>query len=164
MPSAQLARSHRGLEARQLVSGWPELRHARQGDLIGFLLIGRAGGRPHLALIFPAGIGAFAERILRLDLVRKREEALRHREGLVDLLLRNAVIDDLEEADVGRCLPELVGDFGLARFEVAQVYARDVADLGRAEATQSPFLLELGETWVSVVVGRHDLERLFFAD
>jgi hypothetical protein len=156
MPSAQLARSHRGLEARQLVSGWPELRHARQGDLIGFLLIGRAGGRPHLALIFPAGIGAFAERILRLDLVRKREEALRHREGLVDLLLRNAVIDDLEEADVG--------DFGLARFEVAQVYARDVADLGRAEATQSPFLLELGETWVSVVVGRHDLERLFFAD
>src|SRR5262249_19398915 len=110
----------------------------------------------HLALIFPARISAFAERILRFDLVRKRKEALRHREGFVDLLLRNAVIDDLEEADVGRCPPELVGDFGLARFEVAYVNARHVARLGCADTAERPLLLELGETWLSVAIGHHD--------
>ena len=150
MPSAQLARSHRGLEARQFVSARPEPRHARQRDLIGFLLVGRAGGRPHLALIFPAGIGAFAERILRFDRVWKGEEALGHGEGFVDLLLRNAMIDELEETDVGRSLPELVGDLGLAGLEVAQVDARNVARLRGADAAESLLLLKLGETWVSV--------------
>jgi hypothetical protein len=119
-------------------------------------LVGRAGRGPHLALIFPAGIGAFAERILRLGFVWKGEEALGHGEGFVDLLLRDAVIDKLEEADVRRSAPELIGDFGLPRLEVAQVDARNVARLGRADAAERPLLLELGETWVSVVMGCHD--------
>jgi hypothetical protein len=51
--------------------------------------------------------------------VRQREEALRHRERLVDLLLRNAVIDQLEEADLGGRLPKLIRDLGLAYFETA---------------------------------------------
>jgi hypothetical protein len=71
---------------------------------------------------------------LRLGLVWKREEAFGRGEGFVDLLLRDAVIDELEEADVRRSAPELVGDFGLARREVAQVDGRNVARLGSADA------------------------------
>jgi hypothetical protein len=93
---------------------------------------------------------------LRFDLVWKGEEALGHGEGFVDLLLRNAMIDELEETDVGRSLPELVGDLGLARLEVAQVDARNVARLRGADAAESLLLLKLGETWVGVVTGRHD--------
>jgi hypothetical protein len=95
--------------------------------------------------------------------VWKGEEALGHGEGFVDLLLRDAVIDKLEEADVRRSAPELIGDFGLPRLEVAQVDARNVARLGRADAAERPLLLELGETsallW-AVMIGAPVLCRL----
>jgi hypothetical protein len=92
---------------------------------------------------------------LRLDIVRQREEALGHDEGFVDLLLRNAVIDQLEEADSGRCLPELVGDRGLARLEVAEIDARNVARLGCADAAQRALLVELIEGIGRVAVRCH---------
>jgi hypothetical protein len=64
--------------------------------------------------------------------VRQGKEALGHGESFVDLLLRDTVIDDLEEADFGRRLPKLIGDRGLARLEVAQIDARNVTRLGGA--------------------------------
>jgi CheY-like chemotaxis protein len=59
--------------------------------------------------------------------MRKLEEARRHLEGFVHLRLRDAVIDQLEKADLRRRIPELVGDRVLAGLVVAQVDARNVA-------------------------------------
>ena len=155
-PVGALEGEHRRLEARQFVSARPELCHVRQRDLVGLLLVGRAGGRPHLALVFPARIGPLAERILRLDPVRQRKEALGHRESFVDLLLRDAVIDHLEETDFGRRLPKLVGDRRLARIEVAQIDARNVAGLGRADAAEGTLFVELIERVGCGAVRRHE--------
>jgi hypothetical protein len=73
--------------------------------------------------------------------VRQRKEAFRHGERFVDLLLRNTVVDKLEETDLGRCRPELLGDFGLPLIEVAYVDAWDIAGFRCANAAESPLLL-----------------------
>ena len=144
-PVGALEGEHRRLEAGQLRAGRPQAGHARQGDLVGLLVVGGAGRRPHLRLVFPAGVGALAERVLLFGLLRQVEEALGHGEGFVDLRLRDAVIDELEEADLGRRVPELIGDLGLARLEIAHVDARHVAHLGGAHGADGGFLVELGE-------------------
>ena len=106
--------------------------HAGQRDLVGFLVVGGAGRGPHLAFVFPSGIGAGAKRVFAFDGMRQREKALRHHEGFVDLLLRNAVIDELEESDLGRGFPQLLGNLGLAGLESAHVDARHLARAGPA--------------------------------
>jgi hypothetical protein len=76
------------------------------------------------------------------------------------LLLRNTVIDKLEEAYFGRCGPELLGDVGFARLEGAHVDARDVAGFGRADAAKGLFFFELVESKGCVAVYRHGFGRL----
>lgn len=94
---------------------------------------------------------------MRLGVVRQREKALRHRERFVGLLLRNAVIDELEEADLGRRLPKLICDLGFARFETPHIDARHVARFGCADAAQSLLLVELDEVVGGVVAHGHEV-------
>jgi hypothetical protein len=101
-----------------------------------------------------------AERATRLGLVGKREEALSHRKRFVDLLLRNTVIDKLEEAYFDRCGPELFGDLGFARLEGAHADTRDVAGFGRANTAKGLFLFELVESKGCVAMYRHGFGRL----
>ena len=98
-----------------------------------------------MAFVFPAGIGALQQRHLAFGVVRQVEELRGHVEGFVDLRLRNVVIDELEETDFGRGLPELVGDLGLAGFEIAQIDAWHVAGFGATDAAEGLLFLELGE-------------------
>src|SRR5690606_31688778 len=71
---------------------------------------------------------------------------------LVDLGLRNAVIDELEEADPRRGIPELVRDLRLARLEIAEVDLRNFALLHAAYAAEGGFLVEFDKT---IVFSRH---------
>ena len=83
---------------------------------------------------------------MRFGRVREREEALGHGERFVDLFLRNAVIDELKEADFGRRVPKLFGDLGFALIKAAHVDTRHIAGFRCTDTAESLLFFELGET------------------
>ena len=144
-PVLPLEPQHLGAEARQLVLGWPEARHVGPGDLVAFLVVGRPGRGADLRLELPARVGALGHGILRLDLARQLEELPCGVEGGVDVLLRDAVVEDLEEADLGRGFPQRIRDPGLAVGEIRHVDGRNLAGDGGALAADRGFLVQLGQ-------------------
>ncbi|MNY11119.1 hypothetical protein D3C86_1441300 [compost metagenome] len=101
----------------------------RAGNLVGLLLVRRAGGRPHLRAGLPARVEGLLERILALHGLRQREEAFGHGEGFAHGGEVDPMVRYLEEADVHGGMPEFVGDLGFAAGVVGEV---DAADLARA--------------------------------
>jgi hypothetical protein len=141
-PAALLEVQRRGLEARQLGLAGPELRHARAGDLVALLLVRRAGGRPHLGAVFPAGVGALGHRVPGFHVLRQSEEAGRVGEHLAHAGHVDAVVHQLEEAHLHRGRPELLGDLGAAGLEVAHIDAAHLARLQAAGAAHAGFQLQ----------------------
>jgi hypothetical protein len=113
LPIGALEGQHLVPEARDRVGLGPEIVHPGPRDLVAFLLVRRAGGGADLRLELPARIGAGAQRQGGLGLLRQGEERLRQGEGLLDLLQRDAVAGQLEEAERRGRLPQLVRDLGL---------------------------------------------------
>jgi hypothetical protein len=145
-PGLGLEPEHGVAEARQQFGRRPQAQpiHVRAGDLVGLFLIGGARRGPDLGAGFPAGVELLVERDLGLFRVGQGEERLGHGEGLADLLAGDAVIDDLEEADLGRGLPQLPGDLALAPVKVAEIDDRYGALAGfAAQRAHVGFLAEL---------------------
>ena len=133
-------------EALDLVVGRPETGHVRPGELEGLLLVGGAHRRAHLRLELVAGVEGLLQRVLRLDLRGQGEERLRGGEGGIHLGGGDAVVDHLEEADVGGGGPQLGGDLRPAGPEVGQGDLPDLAVGGeRAGCAHAGLAVELGQ-------------------
>lgn len=89
----------------------PRHRCASGCDLHALLNVGYASGGAHLLHVLEAAVELALERGLRLLLLQGlREERLRARERVVDLLHGDAVVGDGEKADRGGGVPEGLAD------------------------------------------------------
>ena len=146
LPALAFESQHGGLEAGQLLLAGPQALHVRARDLVGLLLVGRSRRRPHLGAAFPADVERLLQRVLGLDGIGQREEALGHGKRVVHVVQRDAVVHDLEEADIDGGVPELLGNLALARGEVGKIDAADFAAAAfRAQRAHARFLLQLGQ-------------------
>ena len=108
-PVAGFEVQHHRLEVGDFVLARPQRRHPRQGDLVRFLVVGRACGWPHLAHVLPTGIGAAHERIFGFYLSRQGEETLGEGKGAIDDSLLDPMVVDLEETHIDGGDPQQVG-------------------------------------------------------
>ena len=92
--------------------------------------------------MFPTGVrpGGHCHRLLLLDWLSK--ERRRELEGLVDCVLRNAVVRDLEEPVPGCCCPELGVDLVTALIEVREIDAGDGAVDFDPDTSEEAFAIE----------------------